>query len=218
MKKVILLLICFLSLNVNAQNGIDLSHHNKLNDRDWSEIINYNVKFVYLKASEGRSFKDPAFKKYYSQAKKYKLLVGAYHFYNDEVSPREQFNNFVNATKGFKLDLVPVIDFERKGFRSSYDKYDKLENLRQLVLLFYDYYNVYPIIYSDYILYNFTYSEIKMLVHYFWINCGYKFLCPFVNSEIKQYRINVNKKEIDFNIVKNINNIKLNNNSIKKFK
>ena len=210
MKKTIYLvvLICFLGLNIKAQNGIDLSHHNILTDKDWKKIINKNVKFIYLKASEGKFFKDPSFRKHYNQAKKYKLLVGAYHFYNDNVSPKEQFNNFVNATKGYNLDLIPVIDFERKGFRNNYDKYDRLENLRQLVLIFYNYYKVYPIIYSEYLLYNFTYPEIKSLVNYYWISCKYSIFKTFVNADIVQYTTTINGKEVDFNMSKNINKLK----------
>lgn len=206
MKKIILLFTLLFSLSLKAQNGIDISHHNNLNEKDWMEILNKNVKFVYIKASEGKCFKDPDFKKNYNQAKKYKLLVGAYHFYNDKVPPIAQFNNFVNATKEYKLDLIPVIDFERKGFKNICDKYDRLENLRQLVLLFYDYYKVYPIIYTEYLLYNFTYKEIKSLVNYYWISCKYSFLFPFVNGDIVQYVTRINNKELDYNVTNKLKN------------
>lgn len=210
MIKLFILLFCFCALNLKAQNGIDISHHNKLNDEDWKELINKkNIKFVYIKASEGKNFKDPNFKINYDKARQHKLLIGAYHFYNDGISPKDQFNNFISITKKYKLDLIPVIDFEKNGFKNKYKKYDRLENLRQLISLFYDYYNVYPIIYSDYILYNFTYSEIKSLVDYYWINCYNSFFCNFIKSDIKQYRININEKEIDFNITKNLNDFKI---------
>ena len=205
-------ILLFYSMSLNAQNGIDISHHNNLTDKDWAEILKNNVKFVYIKASEGKSFKDPAFKKHYNQAKKHKLLIGAYHFYNDNCSPESQFNNFINSVKGYELNLIPVIDFETGGFRNNYNKYNRLENLRELILLFYDYYNVYPIIYTDYYLYNSTYSEIKSITDYFWINCGNKFFSKFIEADIKQYRISINKKEIDFNTTDKLSKIIIKNN------
>ena len=63
MKKGINLLFCcllFIScVNQPKTLGIDISHHNKITDCDWQYFKDINVKFVFIKASEGASYKDP---------------------------------------------------------------------------------------------------------------------------------------------------------------
>ena len=46
-----------LSSYVPEYNGIDVSHHNRVN---WERIKkNEAIKFCYIKATEGKSFRDP---------------------------------------------------------------------------------------------------------------------------------------------------------------
>ena len=50
----------FYALNsyVPEYNGIDVSHHNRVN---WERIKkNEAIKFCYIKATEGKSFRDPS--------------------------------------------------------------------------------------------------------------------------------------------------------------
>lgn len=58
--------------------GLDLSAHNGTPDFD--SIAAAGIDFVYLKASEGESFRDTGFLRNYSQARKNGIAVGAYHF------------------------------------------------------------------------------------------------------------------------------------------
>ena len=49
-------------------NGIDISHHNVV---DWKKIRkNKDIEFCYIKATEGKSFRDPMCKKHAKRAKK----------------------------------------------------------------------------------------------------------------------------------------------------
>lgn len=84
MKKVISLLLCcllFIScVNQPKTLGIDISHHNKITDCDWQYFKDANVKFVFIKASEGASYKDPLRYKHFNKAYDYSLYIGAYHF------------------------------------------------------------------------------------------------------------------------------------------
>ena len=186
--------------------GIDLSHHNKLNSKDIQVLKNkHDIKYVYLKVSEGTSFKDPKFNYYYRICKQNKLLIGGYHFYRDDCSPEKQFNNFIKASKNYKFDLIPVIDFEEKGFNKTYSKYDRLENLRQLALLFWDYYGVYPIIYCSPGVYYLSYPEIRQIANTFWISGGFR-----LNSFMLQKQIMYNEQEIDFNSTYSLSRYKLN--------
>lgn len=84
MKKIINLLLCCL-LFISCVNrprtlGIDISHYNKITDCDWQYFKDANVKFVFIKASEGASYKDPLRYKHFNKASNYNLYIGAYHF------------------------------------------------------------------------------------------------------------------------------------------
>ena len=57
-----LLLVELVAMYVNCSyvpvfNGIDISHHNRV---DWKQIkADKDIKFCYIKATEGKSFRDP---------------------------------------------------------------------------------------------------------------------------------------------------------------
>lgn len=131
----------------DSTKGIDLSHHNPITDKFWNHFKTNNYKFVYLKVSEGGTWKDNKRMKFYNKAKQAYMLVGCYHFFNDNVSAKKQFDNFKNATQGIKMDLIPVIDFERDGYTKQSDFFQRRERLKELNQLFYNEYKVYPIIY-----------------------------------------------------------------------
>ena len=59
--------------------GIDVSKHN--GDIDFNQVRDDDYQFVYIKASEGMTYKDDAFDRNYRAARKAGLKVGAYHFF-----------------------------------------------------------------------------------------------------------------------------------------
>ena len=87
-------------------DGYDLSHHNK--HIMWDKM---DVKFVYLKATEGVRYVDPKYKEYSQEAKSRKILVGAYHFMRPNLSGQSQFEHF-KAVVGRRTDLIPTLDIE----------------------------------------------------------------------------------------------------------
>ena len=89
--------------------GIDLSHHNGAVDLT---LIADSIDFLYLKASEGATWRDPMYNTYYSQAKTAGIPVGAYHFFNFTIDGRLQAENFLWHTRHHSLNLPPVIDVE----------------------------------------------------------------------------------------------------------
>lgn len=92
-------------------NGIDVSHHN--GRIDWQRVAqDKRIEFVYIKASEGATYRDPLHKKNRAQARKAGIKVGAYHFYHEDVKPQLQFINFRAAVGSDWGDLIPVVDFE----------------------------------------------------------------------------------------------------------
>lgn len=203
---VLLLITSYVIYDKNCDNGIDLSHHNKLTESKVCNIIDKkDIKFAYLKASEGKNFKDDKFGYFYNIFNKKGVLVGAYCFYRDDINPVDQFNNFQNVVKNYNMDLIPVVDFEDKGFDNKYSKQERLNNLKKLVNLFHHYYGKLPVIYCSPISYYITYPEIKDFSNLFWLSGNIRLF----NTHILQKRMVYNNIDIDFNCVYNIDKYKL---------
>jgi lysozyme len=144
--------------------GIDISHYNDI--RDWSQIKK-SVDFVYIKSTEGKSYKDPNFKRNWRNAKKNNVTCGAYHFFTPGVSAYEQFVNFKNTVKLSSGDLPPVLDVERKA--GEYTKLDiDMDEVNEWLRLVEEYYGVKPIIYSDYITFK-LFMDDKVTKNKLWI-------------------------------------------------
>lgn len=90
--------------------GIDVSKHN--GDIDYEKVAADDYQFVFIKASEGKTYKDEAFDRNYRGAREAGLKVGAYHFFRKNRTGREQADNLLGAIKGKQLDLPLVIDLE----------------------------------------------------------------------------------------------------------
>lgn len=90
--------------------GIDVSKHN--GDIDFEQVSDDDYQFVFIKASEGKTYKDDAFERNYEQAHEAGLKVGAYHFFRKNRTAREQADNLLAAIRGKHLDLPLVIDLE----------------------------------------------------------------------------------------------------------
>lgn len=94
-------------------SGIDISAHNGVPDFD--SIAAAGIDFVYLKATEGISHRDPAFMRNYLAARRAGLKVGAYHFFRFESDGTRQAANFLNAISPCELQLPAVVDVEEWG-------------------------------------------------------------------------------------------------------
>lgn len=90
--------------------GPDLSAHNGVVDFDTLSAA--GADFVFIKASEGDSFRDAAFAANYAGARRKGIPVGAYHFFRFDCDAGSQSKNFLGAIAGCNLDLPLVIDVE----------------------------------------------------------------------------------------------------------
>lgn len=90
--------------------GIDVSKHN--GDIDFDQVRDDNYQFVFIKASEGKTYRDDAFERNYKAARAAGLKVGAYHFFRKNRTGIEQADNLLTAVEGKTLDLPLVIDLE----------------------------------------------------------------------------------------------------------
>lgn len=93
--------------------GIDVSSHQGL--IDWGVLSHQNIDFVFIKATEGSTFKDKMFDYNWKNASKTNLKVGAYHFFSFESSGITQAENFIRTVPVQRGMLPPVIDFEFYG-------------------------------------------------------------------------------------------------------
>ena len=106
--------------------GIDVSKHN--GDINFDKVALQGYRFVFVKASEGATYRAPNFVRNVTAARRAGLLVGAYHFFRKNRDGVVQANNFINACAAVKLDLPMVIDIEDWGNDSFVD--DKLVQTR----------------------------------------------------------------------------------------
>lgn len=110
--------------------GIDLSHHNHIND--WGDLAIYTypngsvceskpekefvyqpVDFIFIKATEGATHRDKDYLNNMANAKKYHKVRGSYHFMHlTSSSVEDQVNNFLDYVVYEKGDLPPVLDIE----------------------------------------------------------------------------------------------------------
>ena len=90
--------------------GIDVSKHN--GDIDFEQVKDDDYQFVFIKASEGKTYQDDAFGRNYDRARDAGLKVGAYHFFRKNRTGEEQAENFLSVVRGRNLDLPLVIDLE----------------------------------------------------------------------------------------------------------
>lgn len=114
--------------------GFDISHHN--GDVNFQMFADQDYDFVYLKSSEGTTFKDKMFSKNYAKASGAGILVGAYHFFHPDKDALSQFRNFAAsiAPLTFKdLELIPCVDWEAHKGVSEQGQYDRLKEFCQII-------------------------------------------------------------------------------------
>ncbi|MDN4085984.1 GH25 family lysozyme [Paenibacillus polymyxa] len=101
----------------NAQ-GIDVSHHQ--GNIDFKKVAADGISFVFIKATQGRSFRSKTFLQFVKEAKAAGLMIGAYHYIDDSATTpelaRQEAANFAKAIKDAggvsTFDLPTVMDYE----------------------------------------------------------------------------------------------------------
>ncbi len=131
--------------------GIDISHYQ--GTIDWDQLQNAMIerspiRFIVMKATEGATKIDPSFKENFSQALEYGYIRGAYHFWSNKSSARQQAYFFLNNVPLEDGDLPPVLDIEHKPKEMSTEDFQR-EVLTWLHIVE-DRYHVKPIIYTYY--------------------------------------------------------------------
>lgn len=132
------------------KTGIDVSKYQ--GTIDWDKVANDNqVGFAYIKATEGQSLVDNQYMRNVEECKRLKIPFGAYHFFSTKVSPEDQLNNFLSNVRLSEHDLIPIVDVEIKGRRTSDQLRDDLATFCELLTKAC---GVRPIIYTSYNFYH----------------------------------------------------------------
>lgn len=93
--------------------GIDVSHHQ--GEIDWPQLAGTDIKFAYIKATEGGDFTDKRFFENWEGARQAGLIPGAYHFFTLCTPAERQAAHFLNIVRPYERALPPALDLEHMG-------------------------------------------------------------------------------------------------------
>ena len=137
---------------VNEKNGtigVDISSYQA--DVDLEKLKAQDIKFVYIKATEGSSHQDDRFAVNWANAEQAGLLSGAYHFFSYDSPGSTQAENFIQMV-GDDLQgrLLPVVDLEYYGDKEQNPpaKEDVVRELTVFLQALEEQYGVKPMIYT----------------------------------------------------------------------
>ena len=137
------------SMNVIGYSvrGIDVSHYQ--GDIDWDTLAGEDIRFAFIKATEGSSYVDDKFAYNYENAINTGLAVGAYHFFSFDSAGKTQAENFINTVDAYDGMLPPVIDLEFYGGKHENppSKEGVLRELYDMISALEEHYGLKPIIY-----------------------------------------------------------------------
>lgn len=95
-------------------DGFDVSHFQ--GGISWADLPLDEVKFCFIKATDGGSGKDGKFTVNWAGAKSVSLIRGAYHFFRPGTAVADQVTNFINRVGDLDAqDLPPALDLEIPG-------------------------------------------------------------------------------------------------------
>ena len=132
-------------------HGIDISHHQGQIDWDRLRLAMVQrcpVRFVFIKSTEGADHLDENFHDNFYQARETGLIRGAYHFWSNKTSGRQQAEYFLSQVRLEEGDLPPVLDVERLPDDGDLAAFQ--EELLAWLHTVEAYYHVKPIIYTYY--------------------------------------------------------------------
>ncbi|UOQ54020.1 glycoside hydrolase family 25 protein [Hymenobacter cellulosivorans] len=129
-------------------HGIDVSsYQGKI---DWKTVAEHNVRFAFIKASEGVTLRDSRFPRNWKQARAAGIYRGAYHYFQPNYDGAKQANLFTRTVPLSPGDLPPVLDVEAPEF---HDVAVMRRGVGTWLRLVERHYGVKPILYSNYSFY-----------------------------------------------------------------
>lgn len=111
--------------------GIDVSSHNGI--ADYRRASEDGVEFVWIKASEGETFKDRNFYINYHNAGDFDIKRGAYHFFRFDKDGVAQALNLLDVIGDRQLEMGVAIDIESSGNPDDIDDNTVKERIATMV-------------------------------------------------------------------------------------
>lgn len=96
-----------------AVRGVDVSSFQ--GEIDWPVLVDQDVDFAFIKATEGSGYVDERFFANWQGAVETGIPVGAYHFFSYDSPGETQAENFIAAVPRLAGGLPPVVDVEFYG-------------------------------------------------------------------------------------------------------
>ena len=97
----------------DALRGVDVSEYQ--GEIDWPVLAAQNVRFAYIRATEGSGYADPRFAANWAGAAEAGVPAGAYHFFSFDSPAETQAENFIAVVPISQGALPPAIDLELYG-------------------------------------------------------------------------------------------------------
>ena len=129
--------------------GVDISSYQA--DVDMEKLKEQNIKFIYIKATEGSTLRDEKFTVNWENGDKAGLLSGAYHFFSYDSPGSNQAENFIKTVgDNVKRRLLPVVDVEYYGDKEQNPpaKEDVVRELTVFLNKLEEHYGTKPMIYT----------------------------------------------------------------------
>ena len=138
------------SISLYDIKGVDVSRYQ--GNINWQTFESQNIKFAFIKATEGSNHVDKYFSRNWENVAKTNILATAYHFFSFESSGTTQAENFISTVGKRKGMLPPVVDVEFYAdyFSNPPNKEKITYTLSELLNQLEKFYNVKPIIYTTY--------------------------------------------------------------------
>jgi len=130
--------------------GIDISHYQT--SIKWEKLRNASlnndpIRFIIIKATEGKDLFDDDFNDNFFQAKENDFIRGAYHFFVPGINAKEQAEFYLHQVHLVPGDLPPVLDIEKTG---KLNKKQLQNDVRIWLDIVESKYGVKPILYTSY--------------------------------------------------------------------
>lgn len=77
-----------------------------------SGVMDYPISFIYIKATEGATLRNPYYANDHASARRHGYRAGAYHFFSTKSSARQQAAFFIKHSRYSAGDLPPALDVE----------------------------------------------------------------------------------------------------------
>ena len=93
-------------------NRLRITHLGSISRKTVSGDVDFPIRFIYIKSTEGASLLNPYYKKDYSDAHAHGYRVGTYHFFSTRTPAGQQADFFLRHSHIRKGDFPPVLDLE----------------------------------------------------------------------------------------------------------